>query len=218
MRGKGDSSAGSVCNFLASTRAATVSSSARCGEDWWSTEMLVLEGEQGSATSRAIDGSCWITPEAATQSPWPPRTESRTVARSSIRRGASAYRLQQPPAPIRFAVQSRERSFSFRLPSQPSPSSGAPGAGSAHSTFISPSRRCDRWSLESRSLGTNSWSLVEDRDRELHIRRVDRRRTQGSADAFSRQARRRRALGLRWFRQSAWWATRADSCAGSAGR
>jgi hypothetical protein len=31
-RGKGDSSAGSICNFLASTRAATVSSSALCRE------------------------------------------------------------------------------------------------------------------------------------------------------------------------------------------
>ena len=156
------------------------------------------------------------TPEAATQSPSLPRTESRTVARSSIRKGRVLIAYNNPPAPIRFAVQWRERSFSFRLPSQPSPSSGA--SGSAHSTFISPSRRCDRWSLESRSLGTNSWALVEDRDRELHIRRVDRRRTQGSPDAFSRQERRRRALGLSWFRQSAWWATRADSCAGSAGR
>jgi hypothetical protein len=31
LRGKGDSSVGSICNFLASTRAATVSSSARIG-------------------------------------------------------------------------------------------------------------------------------------------------------------------------------------------
>jgi hypothetical protein len=39
MRSKGDSSAGSVCNFLASTRAATVSRSARRGTPHRMSEM-----------------------------------------------------------------------------------------------------------------------------------------------------------------------------------
>jgi hypothetical protein len=58
MRGKGDSSAGSICNFLANTRAATVSSSAHCGEHWPSSDMLVLVGEQGSLSNEVSRREC----------------------------------------------------------------------------------------------------------------------------------------------------------------
>ena len=46
MRGKGDSSAGSVCNFLASTRAATVSSSALSRSDGVVRPVRVLRPKQ----------------------------------------------------------------------------------------------------------------------------------------------------------------------------
>jgi hypothetical protein len=46
LRGKGDSPVGSVCSFLASTRAATVSSSARCRTHGVNGEMRVRERTQ----------------------------------------------------------------------------------------------------------------------------------------------------------------------------
>ena len=74
-RGKGDSSAGTVCNFLASTRAATVLSSALCGTELGAGDVLVATAKQGcigSSNPSEHNGQIAVevlavTPEAVTE-------------------------------------------------------------------------------------------------------------------------------------------------------